>query len=216
VRLSGGIPAFEAVIKKIRIPLLTSRLGLDIITSDHPLYSGRPGTYGERSANFAVQNSDLIIAVGSRLTVSLTGYNVKDFGRNAEKIIVDLNIKHKKDPSIFEEGSYKAGLEEFVEASIFNQYLQKKTIGKLSKIKVDSDIFVAGLCDVPGELLRYAIKSATEKKFDEVKRCRQAADEIIGELVDMNLTGYNRQKFDQAKQALHKLEQVLYEVSIRS
>ena len=97
-----------------------------------------------------------------------------------------------------------------------DQYLEKKMIGKLSKIKVDPDIFISGLCDVPGELLRYAIKSATEKNFGEVKRCREAADEIIGELVDMNLTGYNRQKFDQAKQALHKLEQVLYEVSLRS
>ncbi len=133
----------------------------------------------------------------------------------AEKILLNLHEKNKKDQSIFEEGSYKAGLEEFVEASIFNQYLQKRNIGKLPKINVDVDIFIGGLCDVPGEMLRYAIKSATEKKFDEVKRCRQAADEIITELVDMNLTGYNRQKFDQAKQALNKLEQVLYEVSIR-
>lgn len=100
VRLSGGIMAFEAVIKKIRIPLLTSRLGLDIINSDHPLYAGRPGTYGERSANFAVQNADLIIAVGSRLTVSLTGYNVKDFGRNAEKIIVDIDEKELVKPDL--------------------------------------------------------------------------------------------------------------------
>jgi len=134
----------------------------------------------------------------------------------AEKILLDLNVKNKKDPGIFEEGSYKAALEEYIEAYLFNQYLQKKTIGKLSKIKVDPDIFISGLCDVPGELLRYAIKSATEKKYEEVKRCRVAADEIIGELVDMNLTGYNRQKFDQAKQALNKLEQVLYEVSLRS
>jgi acetolactate synthase-1/2/3 large subunit len=100
VRLSGGIPAFEEVVKKIKIPLLTSRLGLDIITSDHPLYSGRPGTYGERSANFAVQNADLIIAVGSRLTVSLTGYNVKDFGRNAEKIVVDIDQKELEKPDL--------------------------------------------------------------------------------------------------------------------
>ena len=100
VRLSGGILAFEAVIKKIKIPLLTSRLGLDIITSDHPLYAGRPGTYGERSANFAVQNADLIIAIGSRLTVSLTGYNVKDFGRNAEKIIVDIDQKELEKPDL--------------------------------------------------------------------------------------------------------------------
>ncbi len=100
VRLSGGIPAFEEVIKKIKIPLLTSRLGLDIIASDHPLYAGRPGTYGERSANFAVQNADLIIAVGSRLTVSLTGYNVADFGRNAEKIIVDIDQKELDKPDL--------------------------------------------------------------------------------------------------------------------
>ncbi len=139
----------------------------------------------------------------------------KNYLSQAEKILLDLNKKNEKDLGIFEEGSYKAALEEFVEASIFNQYLQKKTIGKLPKITVDSDIFIGGLCDVPGELLRYAIKSATEKKFEEVKKCRLAADEIITELVDMNLTGYNRQKFDQAKQALHKLEQVLYEVSIR-
>lgn len=138
-----------------------------------------------------------------------------DYLQKAEKIIMDLNAKHKKDAGIFEEGSYKAALEEFVEASIFNQYLQKKTIGKLAKIKVEPDIFIGGLCDVPGELLRYAIKSATEKKYDEVKKCHQTAEAIVGELVDMDLTGYNRQKFDQAKQALHKLEQVLYEVSIR-
>ena len=66
----------------------------------------------------------------------------------------------------------------------------------------------------PGELYRYAIKSATEKNFKAVKKCYDAAAEIIGELVDMDLTGYNRQKFDQAKQALHKLEQVVYEVSV--
>lgn len=100
VRLSDGIDVFEEVIKKIKIPLLTSRLGLDIITSDHPLYIGRPGTYGERAANFAVQNADLIIAIGSRLTVSLTGYNVKDFGRNAEKIIVDIDQKELDKPDL--------------------------------------------------------------------------------------------------------------------
>ncbi len=100
VRLAGGIPAFEAVIKNIRIPLLTSRLGLDMVTSDHPLFAGRPGTYGERAANFAVQNADLIVAVGSRLTVSLTGYNVKDFGRNAELILVDIDPKELEKPDL--------------------------------------------------------------------------------------------------------------------
>ncbi len=116
VRLSGGVPAFEAVIKKIKIPLLTSRLGLDIIPSDHPLYIGRPGTYGERAANLAVQNADLIIAVGSRLTVSLTGYNVKDFGRNAEIILVDIDEKELRKPDLRVTMPVKADARMFLEA----------------------------------------------------------------------------------------------------
>ncbi|MBI2406493.1 MAG: thiamine pyrophosphate-binding protein [Candidatus Harrisonbacteria bacterium] len=116
VRLSGGVPAFEALIKKIKIPLLTSRLGLDIIPSDHPLYIGRPGTYGERAANLAVQNADLIIAVGSRLTVSLTGYNVKDFGRNAEIILVDIDEKELRKPDLRVTMPVKADAKVFLEA----------------------------------------------------------------------------------------------------
>jgi acetolactate synthase-1/2/3 large subunit len=100
VRLSKAEASFRAVIERLRIPLLTSRLGIDLIESNHPLYIGRPGTYGERSANFAVQNADLIIAVGSRLTVSLTGHNVKDFGRYAEKIIVDIDEKELQKPDL--------------------------------------------------------------------------------------------------------------------
>ena len=134
----------------------------------------------------------------------------------AEQILLDLNKAYKTVEGIFEEGSYKAGLEEFVEASLFAQFLAGKNVGKISGLKVDPDIYVSGLCDVPGELLRYAIKSATERKFEEVERCHISAEEIIGELVDMDLTGYNRQKFDQAKQSLHRLEQIVYEVSMKS
>jgi predicted translin family RNA/ssDNA-binding protein len=138
------------------------------------------------------------------------------FLSRAGQILLDLNKVYKTVEGIFEEGSYKAGLEEFVEASIFAQFLAGKNVGKISGLKVDSDIYVSGLCDVPGELLRYAIKSATERKFEEVKLCHTSAEKIIGELVDMDLTGYNRQKFDQAKQSLHRLEQIVYEVSMKS
>ena len=49
-----------------------------------------------------------------------------------------------------------------------------------------------------------------------MKRCHKAAEEIISEMVDMDLTGYNRQKFDQAKQSLNRLEQIVYEVSMKA
>lgn len=135
---------------------------------------------------------------------------------NAEKLLLDLNKKYKGDKDIFSEGSYRASLEEFTEATLFLQYRTGKVIGKMKVLNIDSDTLVGGLCDLPGELYRYAIKSATARNFAEVKKCFDAAEEIITELVDMDLTGYNRQKFDQAKQALHKLEQVVYEVSMKA
>ena len=133
----------------------------------------------------------------------------------AKNLLVEMNKKHEDEKDLFAEGSYRASLEEFTEAALFRQFFSGKTIGKIKGLEIDSDTFVGGLCDVPGELLRYAIKSATERKFEMVKKCHEAAEEIIGELVDMDLTGYSRQKFDQAKQALHKLEQVVYEVSLK-
>lgn len=133
----------------------------------------------------------------------------------AQMNLVKLYDKYSKDHRLIDEGSYRAGVEEYVEAAIFNQFITGKPIGKIEGSEVDPDIFIGGLCDVPGELLRFAVKSATERNFEMVKKCYDTAEEIIGELVDMDLTGYNRNKFDQAKGALHKLQQVVYEVSLR-
>jgi len=130
-------------------------------------------------------------------------------------IFIQLSKKFKNDPELFDEGSYRAALEEYVEASLFRDCLEQKTLGKVKGVEVDADMFISGLCDVPGELYRYAIKSATARDFVTTKKCYQYAEEIIGELIDMDLTGYHRNKFDQAKQALHKIEQVVYEVSLR-
>lgn len=153
-----------------------------------------------KKAIFAMQRDDVGVA--------------KDCLEKAGGLLVELNKKFKSVEGIFDEGSYKAGLEEYVEAYLFGQFLSNKPIGKVVGISVDPDIYIGGLCDVPGEILRYAIKSATERKFNKVKKCYEVAEEIVGELIDMDLTGYNRQKFDQAKQAVNKLQQVVYEVSV--
>jgi len=133
----------------------------------------------------------------------------------AKTIILGLNSAYKKEAEIFTEGSYRAAIEEYTEAKLFSLFVYNKAIGAIKDFTIDSDTYVGGLSDVVGEIYRFAIKSATEKKFDEVERCYLAAEEIVSEMVDMNLTGYNRQKFDQAKSALQKMEQVRYEVSLR-
>ena len=134
---------------------------------------------------------------------------------DVETLLKGLLQKYKKEDRIHGEGAYRAAIEEYVEATLFNQFV---TAGKLSEIKtlpIDDESYLSGLCDVPGELYRYAIAAATRHDMKLVQACNELAAEIIGELIEFNLTSYLRNKFDQAKQAAHKLEQVVYELSLR-
>ena len=65
--------------------------GIDLIHTDHPHYVGRFGTYGQRAANFTIQNSDLLLSIGSRLNITQTGYVYEEFAREAKKVYVDID-----------------------------------------------------------------------------------------------------------------------------
>ncbi|MFA6485827.1 MAG: hypothetical protein WCT40_00450 [Candidatus Magasanikbacteria bacterium] len=133
----------------------------------------------------------------------------------AEKILKQLNQDFSGQNELFDEGSYRAALEEYVEAKLFCEFVMTGKMSEIDAMPVDSDVFLAGLCDVPGELCRYAVNSATNRQFDTVAKCKTAAEEIIGELMEFDLTSYLRNKFDQAKGALNKIEQIVYEVSLK-
>lgn len=100
VRLSNAVDALRQTAEKLQLPLMTSRLGMDLIEHEHPLFVGRPGTYGDRAGNFTVQNSDLLIVLGCRLGIGLVGYDFQDFGRNAKKIMVDVDERELVKPSV--------------------------------------------------------------------------------------------------------------------
>lgn len=100
VRLSGARESFVKLIEKLQIPVITSRLGLDLLESSHDLFVGHPGNYGDRAANFAVQNADLIIAIGSRLATATIGHDAKQFGKHAKIVVVDIDPKELIKPGI--------------------------------------------------------------------------------------------------------------------
>ncbi len=100
VRLAGAIEEFHLLMEKTGIPIITSRLGMDLIGNDHPLFVGRPGTYGDRAANFTVQNSDLLLSIGCRLGIGLVGYDFQDFARYAKKVVVDIDNQELTKPSV--------------------------------------------------------------------------------------------------------------------
>ena len=97
VRISGAIDLLSKLVKLFKIPVVTPYLGIDTIKHDEEFYIGKTGVKGERAANLAMQNSDLILSIGSSLHVSVIGYNYQQFAREAKKIIVDIDeISHAK------------------------------------------------------------------------------------------------------------------------
>jgi len=97
VRIAGAIELLAKFIKLFKIPVVTPYLGIDTIRHDEGYYIGKTGVKGERAANLAMQNSDLVLSIGSSLHVSVIGYNYKQFAREAKKIVIDIDeITHKK------------------------------------------------------------------------------------------------------------------------
>jgi acetolactate synthase I/II/III large subunit len=114
VRLSGAEQAARELALSANIPVLTSRLGMDLIEHDHPLFVGRPGTYGDRAANYTVQNADLMIVIGCRLSVGLIGYDYQDFAPHAKKVIVDVDPEELVKPSVVPDIAVQADAGEFL------------------------------------------------------------------------------------------------------
>ncbi|OGN05659.1 MAG: hypothetical protein A2831_00555 [Candidatus Yanofskybacteria bacterium RIFCSPHIGHO2_01_FULL_44_17] len=91
IKLGKAKKEFATFIKKLGAPVVSTWSGIDILPHNHPLYIGQFGVYGNRAANFTVQNSDLLISLGSRLDTRQTGGQPKTFAREAFKITVDID-----------------------------------------------------------------------------------------------------------------------------
>jgi len=91
VRIAGAQAEFLDFVEKMGIPTVPSWAALDIMPHDHPLFVAQFGVYGNRAANFTVQNADLIISIGTRLDTRMTGGKPEMFARGAKKILVDID-----------------------------------------------------------------------------------------------------------------------------
>jgi len=91
INLSNTKETFKKFIEKHQIPVAVTFLGIDLLPEDHPLYVGRIGLKGTRAGNFAVANSDLIIGLGTSLSIPSTGYQYHLFGREAKIVVVDID-----------------------------------------------------------------------------------------------------------------------------
>lgn len=93
IRSSQSADELRELSNKFNIPVVTSRGGIDVMDTHNPLFIGRPGSYGDRASHFAIQECDLLLILGSRLSVSTIGYYPKKLAENAFKIMVDIDKK---------------------------------------------------------------------------------------------------------------------------
>ena len=94
--IGGGVSRASAatllpILGRCGIPVMTTWNGADRVPCDHPLYFGRPNTWGQRAANVLLAQADLIVALGTRLGLQQTGFNWQEFGRSARVVQVDID-----------------------------------------------------------------------------------------------------------------------------
>lgn len=114
IRLSGGYDAFRSVAEILNIPIVTYWNAVDLIEDDNPLYCGRAGNMGDRPGNWAIQNADLILAVGTRISIRQVGYNWKTWARAAEVIMVDIDQAELRKPTLHVEMPVWADAKDFL------------------------------------------------------------------------------------------------------
>nr|WP_314218140.1 thiamine pyrophosphate-binding protein [uncultured Campylobacter sp.] len=155
ITLAGANEEFLKLIEILKVPVIGTFARYDIVRNDHELFFGRYGTIGNRAANFVVQNSDLIIAVGARLNIRAVSYNWEFFGREAKKILVDIDENE----------------------------LNKKTIAADIKIKSDAKVFISDLRSVLKDELDFGswleICKNYRKNYPTIEPFRQNVKEWV-------------------------------------
>ncbi len=91
IRLAHAEPEFAQLRKLLNIPTVATWCAADLVPTSDPTYVGRPGAVAARGANFALQNSDFLLAIGVRLDFAITGYAPQNLAREAHKVAVDID-----------------------------------------------------------------------------------------------------------------------------
>jgi translin len=174
-------------------------------------------TNKEREREEIIKNSNKILHESKRVIFSLHRKEIEQAKGKLQEIENAVNDLQDKFgfTRVNEEGSYKAAVEEYVEAKFFFRLLCEQDLSEIKEVKIKFDSYLAGLCDVPGELARLAVNEVADGEQDKVAEYKKEVVQIIDKLSEFDMTGYLRTKFDQAQSALRKIEQINYETKIR-
>ena len=170
---------------------------------------------GERRQIISLSNA--ILHDSKRVIFSLHRGDKKNAGQKLADIEQNINKLEKKFgyTRINQEGAYRAGAEEYVEAKTFYKVLQGQKVDTIKEVQLSFESYLGGICDLTGELVRLAVNKSADGNYNEAERIKKIINDIMAELVEFDMTGYLRTKYDQARRNLRKIEQIDYEIKLK-
>ncbi len=124
-------------------------------------------------------------------------------------------VKKAEKEKLRNEGSLKAAVEEYLEALYLSRVMEGKKLEAKLPFTPQADEQLSALSDLTGELVRAATLEVTKGSLKSIQQYRNATEELFGVLLQMNLRGTLRQKRDDARRNLKRLEEILYDVSLK-
>ena len=162
-----------------------------------------------------IQLSREIISVSKQVIYAAQRNDMKE----AESAIKNIKNKVKELRKVninTDTNINSVAFQEYVEAIAFYEFAKNNRIPTKKSLGVSAEDYLSGLCDLTGELVRKAIYDVIHKKFDEAEKIKDLVHEIYGEFLKLNLrNGELRKKSDSIKWNLKKLEEVMYDISMK-
>lgn len=136
--------------------------------------------------------------------------------KKAKTIIKKMNSFIKKDATLASVGAYSEALEEYVEASCYYKFIKNNKLPTAKELGVETMVYLQGVCDLVGELVRKAINSSIKGEFKTALKIRDFVADIYGELMMFDFRNSPvRRKFDSIKYGLDKLENLILELKLK-
>lgn len=172
-----------------------------------------------------IDNSREIVIQGSREVIGLSKQIIyaiqRDDINEASSLVGRIRIKVKKLKSAklnmqLDTNIHSVAMQEYVEAICFYDFVKAGKVPSHKTLGVNVDDYLMGICDLTGELCRKAVFEVIKKRFKEAEKIKNLVEEIYGEFLRFNLrNGELRKKSDSIKWNLKKLEEIMYDVSMK-
>ena len=136
--------------------------------------------------------------------------------KKAKTIINKMNSFIKKNTALVSVGAYSEALEEYVEAACYYNFIKNSKLPTAKELGVNTVVYIQGVCDLVGELVRKAINSSINGDFKTALKIRDFVSDIYGELMMFDFRNSPvRRKFDSIKYGLDKLENLILELKLK-